>query len=303
MTRSPLPVRRRLRRRLLAGAIALPVGLAVTTAFGSLIAVAATFSSPPTVTALCSPSSGTYAWQVSSSQTGGAPYYYNIGYSPTNAYPWTPFGSTAAPMTAVPFTFHSASSLGSELYVRWASAHSEVAGPVAADTTTCPPVPTSTPTATATATATAVPTATPTSTPTATARPTASATAVPTATPTSTPTATPEPAPTPTATPAPTPTPVRDTPTPAPTPTPVPAANAGVGGTSAGPGGAQSSASPTPLPAAALADWTVASAMLSSRAGIALQWAASLVLLAVTLGLVVGGLLRRRLMSWHRRDV
>jgi len=281
MTRSPLPVRRRLRRRLLAGAIALPVGLAVTTAFGSLIAVAATFSSPPTVTALCSPSSGTYAWQVSSSQTGGAPYYYNIGYSPTNAYPWTPFGSTAAPMTAVPFTFHSASSLGSELYVRWASAHSEVAGPVAADTTTCPPVPTSTPTATATATATAVPTATPTSTPTAT----------------------PEPAPTPTATPAPTPTPVRDTPTPAPTPTPVPAANAGVGGTSAGPGGAQSSASPTPLPAAALADWTVASAMLSSRAGIALQWAASLVLLAVTLGLVVGGLLRRRLMSWHRRDV
>jgi hypothetical protein len=43
--------------------------------------------------------------------------------------------------------------------------------------------------------------------------------------------------------------------------------------------------------------------MLSSRAGIALQWAASLVLLAVTLGLVVGGLLRRRLMSWHRRDV
>jgi len=57
----------------------------VTTAFGSLIAVAATFSSPPTVTALCSPSSGTYAWQVSSSQTGGAPYYYNIGYSPTNA--------------------------------------------------------------------------------------------------------------------------------------------------------------------------------------------------------------------------
>jgi hypothetical protein len=41
----------------------------------------------------------------------------------------------------------------------------------------------------------------------------------------------------------------------------------------------------------------VASTIISSRAGIALQWAASLVLVAMALGLVIGGLLRRRLMS------
>jgi hypothetical protein len=43
--------------------------------------------------------------------------------------------------------------------------------------------------------------------------------------------------------------------------------------------------------------------MLSSRAGIALQWAAALILLAVALGVVGGGVLRRRLASWRHKGV
>jgi len=166
---TPAPfARRRLGRRLSAVSVAVMGTLALAVAGALGVAAAPTLhgsssgthatltaaeTAAPTVTALCSSTSGKYAWQVSTTQTLSN---YNIDYSVADAPPWTEVRSTVKT-----FTVDTASSY-SKLYPRWDSDQSEVGGAVTADATACPtptPVPTPTPTATAkpTATATAKP--------------------------------------------------------------------------------------------------------------------------------------------------
>jgi hypothetical protein len=106
-----------------------------------------------------------------------------------------------------------------------------------------------------------------------------------------------------------------------PTPTRPPASNSGLltppAGTSgsgqppsSGSGPAASSltatsdgaAAPVGTLAVAANDWTLALSVLGSPAAIALEWAASLVLVAVMMGLVVVGPWRRQVRPWHHTD-
>jgi len=60
-------------------------------------------------------------------------------------------------------------------------------------------------------------------------------------------------------------------------------------------------AAPVGTLAVAVNDWTLALSVLGSPAAIALEWAASLVLIAVMLGLVLAGPWRRPLGPWHHK--
>ena len=187
----PAPfARRRLGRRLSAVSVAVAGGLALAVAGAVGVAAAPTLhrsgdevhatltASPPTaaptVTPLCNPGSGKYAWEVSTTQTLSN---YNIDYAKAVAGPWP---GTEVTSPKAPFTFTTPSSLGLQLYVRWDSSPNQMTAQLTADTTACPTAP-----PTSTPTPTAVPTPTPTATPTPTPTPT-----------TSSPTPTPTPAPT-----------------------------------------------------------------------------------------------------------
>ncbi|MGA3184170.1 MAG: hypothetical protein ABSE52_06195 [Candidatus Dormibacteria bacterium] len=250
------------------------------------------WTSPPSVAPQCSPSSGTYAWLVSS---GMIETNFNVDYSGTGTGAWTEHASAT-----VPFTLTTPSTLGSHLYVRWDSNTLEGTGQLAADTSPCStPPPTATATATATPTPTPPPTARPTSAPTATPAPTSAPTS--TAAPTSTPTTTAVPTPTPRLA---TPTPRAATPTPKSTPPPA-------GHASAVTAGPSPSSSPSALedafaqmtipPAVAGANGvSLASAVLTSAGGVAFQWADALILLAALVGLLlIRGPLRGRKLRRH----
>jgi hypothetical protein len=60
-------------------------------------------------------------------------------------------------------------------------------------------------------------------------------------------------------------------------------------------------AAPVGALAVAVNDWTLALAVLGSPAAIALEWAASLVLIAVMVGLIVAGPWRRQPRPWHHK--
>ena len=199
----PAPfARRRLGRRLSAVSVAVAGGLALAVAGAVGVAAAPTLhrsgdevhatltASPPTaaptVTPLCNPGSGKYAWEVSTTQTLSN---YNIDYAKAVAGPWP---GTEVTSPKAPFTFTTPSSLGLQLYVRWDSSPNQMTAQLTADTTACPTAPpTSTPT----------PTAVPTPTPTATPTPTPTPTAAPTPAPPPTPPPPPQPPPRPTAPP------------------------------------------------------------------------------------------------------
>jgi hypothetical protein len=163
------------------------------------------------------------------------------------------------------------------------------------------PDPSSTPTPTPT------PKPSPTPTPTAKATPTSTAKTTPTPTAKATPTPTAKATPTPTAQGAPDPSPTPSTdpgPRHGPTPTPGPSRTPPSGGHGRGSAPTptrHSSPGHTPGSAATLTDRTTAATIPGSPATIALGSAASLVLIAVVLILVVGRPLRRRSLPWHHR--
>jgi len=142
-------------------------------------------------------------------------------------------------------------------------------------------------------------------TPTPTPRPTAVPTPVPTPVPTSVPTSVPTAAPTA----VPTPVPTRRATNNSGALTP-PSGTSGSGQSpTSGNGAAASSltaisdghAAPVGTLAVAVNDWTLALSVLGSPAAIALEWAASLVLIAVMLGLVLADPWRRPLGPWHHK--
>jgi hypothetical protein len=65
-----------------------------------------------------------------------------------------------------------------------------------------------------------------------------------------------------------------------------------------------SSTGGTSPPTAALADWTIASTILSgSPVATALEWVVFLVLIAALLGLIIDRSLRRQLTPWQHKDI